>query len=166
MRIERLLLVFALGAGTQAWAGTDLQTCAAIGDDGQRLICYDTLVGREKAASSAPAAMATTPPQPVAAAAPAPTNEAQFGAENLKRPAGETDKEAETLHSRIVGELEGWEPGTLFKLENGQVWRCTDSASRYYAASNPAVTIIKSWSGAYWMRLDDKAIQVKVRRVK
>ena len=34
-----------------------------------------------------------------------------------------TEVEYETVETRLMGDFKGWEPGTVFTLENGQRWR-------------------------------------------
>ena len=52
--------------------------------------------------------------------------------------------EFQTVHGRIVGDVNGWEQHTIFTLENGQRWQVSDY-SHYFngpAVSNPKVTIV------------------------
>lgn len=136
MRFMALLL---LGAASSAVAQDGLQQCRQIADGTQRLACYDALA---IVAEPAPEAIFGKPPPP--------------------------PKAPDNIDSRVVGSLRSWEKGTLFTLENQQVWKSVDDNSGYYpnAPDNPAVTIRKSWSGAYWMEVESLGRKIKVRRVK
>jgi hypothetical protein len=54
-----------------------------------------------------------------------------------------TQIEYRSLESRIVGSIRGWEPKTIFVLENGQNWQVADNTSYYNggAVANPKVKI-------------------------
>jgi hypothetical protein len=136
----------ALVLGMQAVAAQDdpLARCAAIADAQTRLACFDTL-----------AAGTAATPDPVA----------RFGAENLPgRRAQEST--AAYIESRLVGDFKGWDRNTQFVLENGQVWRCSDCRATYHSGVEaPAVTIRRSFTGVYWLKVEGLNQQAKVRRV-
>ena len=99
-------------------------------------------------------------PGPAPAAAPA---RALVGPVRRAAPAAE---EVETIESRLTGEFRGWEPRTVFALENGQRWQETGGST--YAGpplAAPAVRIRAGALGAYWMRIEGVRLEVKVRRV-
>lgn len=126
-----------------AWAGaeTDWQRCRELHEDAARLACYD------------------------AQAAAIPERSAQFGAEQLQRDAA-AEKTDEVLHSRVIGELQGWDARTVFRLENGQAWQNVDERSTYFRASNPSVTLSKGLFGGYWLELDELQLRTRVRRIR
>lgn len=69
------------------------------------------------------------------------------------------------VESRIKGKFRGWFGGTIFQLENGQVWKQVGSET--YAApamESPEVEIAKSRYGHYRLRLSDGA-WVNVKRL-
>jgi hypothetical protein len=54
----------------------------------------------------------------------------------------------QTIESSIVGTVSGWKPGSIFVLENGQHWKCTDTEKRYFGAlTDPQVLIVKDFFG-------------------
>ena len=126
----------------------DIKLCAGISDVEQRLACYDALARRS--------------PQPAASA---PGNAGKFGLPPVQT---EKDSEATSIRSRLLGEFRGWEPGVLFTLENGQIWKCTSDDRTFYAdvPANPEIIITKSYFGAYWMEIIAIGRKVKVKRVK
>lgn len=110
------------------------------------------------AARAMPPAAAPLPASPAPAAprsAPAPARRAASAAE-----------EDAPVESRLTGEFRGWEPRTVFALENGERWQETGGTT--YAGpplAAPAVRIRAGALGAHWMRIEGVSREVKVRRV-
>ena len=131
-----------------------LHDCRKMARDSERLHCYDQLT-----------AQATTKVAPVPApqSAPPPV-EAGFGAESIRKSASD-DSAPQRIQSRVIGKLEGWKKGDLFRLENGQIWKCIDDRDYVLRLENPAVTIHRSFIGSYFMRFDGINAQPRVRRV-
>ncbi len=66
--------------------------------------------------------------------------------------------------SRVVGRFSGWEGATLFKLENGQVWKQASPDVHYVTpVDSPAVLIEKVFGG--WRLYDQDGGWVPVVRV-
>lgn len=77
-----------------------------------------------------------------------------------------TEVEFAAVESRISGSFDGWEPRTVFALENGQRWRVAGGDT--YATSpsaSPAVKITPGALGSFWMTIDGVRRRVKVVRV-
>jgi hypothetical protein len=124
-------------------AATDQQLadCRAIGDEAKRLACYDAL-------SSTPAAA------PV---------ESTFGVSSVPRA---EVKEPDRIDTHVAGKLKGWRKGTLFTLDNGQVWQSVDDRDSDDTLEAPTVTIKRNFMGHYWMKLSGAWQDVQVIRVK
>ena len=136
MKLRYAMFLAALGCAPVAQAG--VEECVAIKGHAERLACYDRVAGRIE-------------PDPVAA---------DFGLPP-KLP-----EEPQLIKARLVGSFKGWEVGTQFTLDNGQVWRAQGESAYYRGIpDNPDVTIEKSWSGAYWMRVAGVARNIKVKRI-
>ncbi len=79
-------------------------------------------------------------------------------------------KEAQTaaesdIVTRIQGDFDGWSGDTVFRLENGQVWRQRLRGRYYYKGSpNPEVRISRNIMGFYKLTVTEtgKSIGVKV----
>lgn len=74
-----------------------------------------------------------------------------------------TQVEFSTVESRIVGTFTGWEPRTVFTLENGQRWRNMSNAS--YVTSPlqaPTVKIVPGVLGSFWLTVEGVKQRVKV----
>lgn len=71
------------------------------------------------------------------------------------------------ISSRIVGEFRGWDGGTEFVLENGQVWKQVDIGRLSTPKlSNPAVTIRSGALGAWRLKIEGYNAFAQVRRIK
>ena len=89
---------------------------------------------------------------------------ANFGADTMtpKQPLQEPSR----IESRIVGRFTGWTGNTVFKLENGQIWK--QAATGYFTnvdLDNPEV-VIKKLTFGYLLTLPGHGETVFVRRVK
>jgi hypothetical protein len=171
-----LVLLAVLAPLAAAAEGPTPESCAQINDDAARLACYDGLAHRAPAAAAQPAApvQPAAPAQPAAPeqpAAPAATPEARFGAETLNQPPPGTEppKDVSKIEAHIAGPMNGWKPGTIFTLTNGQEWKVTGDDSAYYPdpVDGPAVVIRRGFfTGSYFMEIAGTGRKVKVRRVR
>jgi hypothetical protein len=170
------LLLAALVMPGLAIAQTDFERCAAIESASERLACFDALTRSAKQEPPATAEILdTTPatpqqmplmPRPVAPLEPpAAAAVERFGAENLPPPAPETVT-PERIESRLQGRFTGWERDTVFELDNGQAWQCQNCRPVYHQAEAPPVSIRRSFTGVYWLKVEGLNQQAKVRRVK
>jgi hypothetical protein len=72
-------------------------------------------------------------------------------------------REDHEVVSRIVGDFEGWSGGTVFRLENGQVWeQRLDGRYRYRGEPNPEVRIDRNWLGFYRLTVIESGRSVGV----
>lgn len=147
--LPSLLLLATLPALAQS---TDLQRCRALAESGARLACYDALAD-QAAKNPTPVGSATAAP----AARPAAD---RFGI--VERPKDEPD----AVRSRISGQFEGWNPGGLITLDNGQVWAIADGSSAVVYLKNPQVTIRRGALGSFVLELEGSNHSAKVKRVK
>lgn len=75
------------------------------------------------------------------------------------------EPEPKSISTRIAGHFDGWSGHTVFKLQNGQVWKQAGFGNFVYHADNPKVHIWKAWLG-YLLRVEGYNATVAVRRVK
>jgi hypothetical protein len=73
--------------------------------------------------------------------------------------------EEEGVRTRIVGEFTGWDGNTIFRLENGQVWRQRLPGSFRYRASAPEVELSKNFMGYWMLRVVEADRSVGVTRI-
>ncbi len=90
-----------------------------------------------------------------------------FEAEVIKESVEEVKEETfKPVTTRIVGEFNGWSGKTVFRLENGQVWRQRLSGNYRYQATNPEVEVYRNWMGYYWLKIVETGKAVPVNRAK
>jgi hypothetical protein len=143
-----------------------LADCARIATSTDRLACYDALSAARKSAAhdwnrgfgagAARSAPAVAEPLQLE-----PTTPAEFGFDN-RRQSGAPDE----IRSRFDGEFTGWSGNTLFRLENGQVWKQAQSGRSSYRATRPQVTIKRTALGGYRLLVEGDDQSVRVERVK
>jgi hypothetical protein len=96
----------------------------------------------------------------------------ELQAEGRKKAAAQAGLPAEesqtVIRTQLVGEFHGWSGATVFRLANGQVWVQSNSTDRYWAPTmqNPEVEIRSSKLGGWKLYLMDKAVWLRVRRMK
>lgn len=188
MTIRRFVFV-ALLANLLATANADdraMARCAAVASPLDRLECYDALARTMRVAPTpapapvaavppvaapipgrdAPTAVATAPsrePLPTSAPTPDATIEDQqdFGFE-----AKRIEEEPEEFSARYDGDFSGWSGRTLFKLENGQVWKQTQSGRVSHRRSRPMITIRRGAFGSFRLSVEGLNRTIRVKRVK
>jgi hypothetical protein len=96
-----------------------------------------------------------------------PQGEDSFGLEDIPAKISSLfDRQPELIESRLLNEnFTGWDGKTVFRLENGQVWKQIDMRRFYYPTKDPVVEIRKALSGAYYLKLKNKGSQTTVRRI-
>jgi hypothetical protein len=86
------------------------------------------------------------------------------------RATNEAVREAERayeVNARLSADFDGWEGDTLFRLDNGQIWRQRLSGRFVYDGEpGPAVRIQKNWLGFHVMIMVDSQKSVGVTRVR
>jgi len=130
-----------------------LLKCRALSDTATRVACYDAIpVGAAGPATAAAAA----------AAAPARTPEQNFGLEAVKQ----REAQPASIRSTVVGDFDGWGPGSQIRLANGQVWRIIDGSDAVLPRTkDAAVTIERNVFGTLFLKVDGGNSSAKVRRV-
>jgi hypothetical protein len=172
--------LFTVSLSAQA-AALSLEICAAIDDPVERLACYDKLAGRlpadtAKASGTAPsaadpvapkadvivpAAPAATPTVP--AAEPTPNAEAVFGLEHKQKP--EEERPDELLLKWTKKRKDAYGKWTIL-LENGQVWRQTDSARFNFKNPEQFVVISRGVLGSFFLGEPERSVRIRVERLK
>ena len=72
----------------------------------------------------------------------------------------------EEIQSRYMGKFHGWSGRTLFRLENGQVWKQSDNSRLAWTADSPLITIKKAAFGSFRLEVEGVNKTCRVKRVK
>jgi len=132
-----LLALLATGANADSLSG-QLQGCATIAADSERLACYDTLSKTLDGRA-----------------------EQNFGQER-KRIAEEAP---DSIEATIAGIQEAAYGKLLITLDNGQVWRQNDSARVNWESGDPVI-VERALFGSFFMKQPDGGRRMRVKRVK
>lgn len=155
--MRALLLLLAVSGSAMA-ADADLLRCRGIADVASRVACYDAI---PVAAPTPPRAAAV--PQASAAPAPAADAAANFGlsASQMRKP-----NEPDTIESTLLGTIDGWGAGTIFRLQNGQTWRVADDSSGSIPEKqNPKIKITRNSFGTLFLEIEGTNQAPRVRRL-
>jgi len=113
---------------------------------------------------------APVPAAPPAAGGKAPerlTGAAAFGREEQVQAEAEKARGVpREIQSRIAGAFAGWSGGTVFTLENGQVWRQVEPGVFSVLLDQPKITVRKGAFGAFYLGVEGYGSRIKVVRVK
>lgn len=75
--------------------------------------------------------------------------------------------ENETIEATLEGDFRGFSKGRVYRLDNGQEWEQTDTASLAgVRMNNPKVIIRPGLLGTWYMRVGSYGTNAKVRRIK
>jgi len=148
-----LMLALLTASSTALADDAALLKCRTLSDTATRVACYDAIpVG-----AAGPGAAAAA-----AAAAPARTPEQNFGLEAVKQ----REAQPASIRSTVVGDFDGWGPGSQIRLANGQVWRVIDGSDAVLPRTkDAAVTIERNVFGTLFLKVDGGNSSAKVRRV-
>jgi len=158
-------MIFALGATATAQdvSTDDVYACTSVAEDADRLACYDAAVGRLQEAEAAGDVTTVTRKEVEQ------VRQDSFGFSIPSLPslmigkagADENSPNEVTLPVKAIGYTQG---NLVVTLENGQVWRQTDS-KRVRNRDQSEARIYEAAFGSYKMKLDG-GLAFRVERVK
>ena len=178
------IFIFAVSLAGRA-AELTLEICAAIEDPGKRYACYDKLAGRSpadtaktgdtaKAGDKAPGASYKVKPEAdvIAPAAPAVTknapavettkdSEAAFGLKNKAK-----EDKPDKLQLKWTSKKKDARGKWIIFLENGQVWRQTDTRRIDFTNSEQWVVVSRGFAGGFLLAEPGSHNRIRVKRVK
>ena len=82
-----------------------------------------------------------------------------------KRESEKTKQSDSDFEARLTSDFMGWTGKTIFKLDNGQVWRQRSSANYRHRGSDMRVKFKKNWMGGWEMTVVSSGKTVLVRKV-
>ncbi|MFI8718921.1 hypothetical protein ACIGHF_13705 [Stenotrophomonas sp. NPDC077464] len=132
----------------------DPQQLAEVGLTPSQLQTLNRLLREADARAPAPAPVA-------AAAAPAPLPGAPTPAPMFP---GLDDG---PIHARVSGQVDGWQPGTVFTLDNGQQWQVLKGDMKLKASrSNPPIVVVPGIAGRWFLQVDEDLPKARVFRIR
>ena len=71
------------------------------------------------------------------------------------------------VHSKVQGAVDGWEPGTLFVLENGQQWKVLKGQMRLrQTLQSPEIEVVPGIAGRWFLQVDEDLPKARVFRIR
>ena len=100
----------------------------------------------------------------VAASTAAPASEAPGG--DRRGLASDEEKDDSPIRSAILGEFDGWDGQTIFKLENGMIW-VQDDRDKFYVKDieNPVAVIEPGMFDSWHLHIEGYKSECKVKRI-
>jgi hypothetical protein len=70
------------------------------------------------------------------------------------------------IRSRLKGSVGGWEPGTVFELENGQSWKVLKGNMKLRKPfESPEIAVIPGIAGRWFLQVDEDLPKARVYRI-
>lgn len=70
------------------------------------------------------------------------------------------------IHSRVKGAVSGWEPGTVFVLENGQQWKVLKGSMKLHKTlESPEIVVVPGIAGRWFLQVDEDLPKARVYRI-
>ena len=74
--------------------------------------------------------------------------------------------DAERITTRLKGSISGWEPGSEFHLENGQVWKVLKGQMKLRKPMDaPEVVLVPGIAGRWFLQVDEDLPKARVYRI-
>ena len=180
MKSGLIIAIFLFAVSLSGQAETpSLESCASIENPVERLACYDTLAGRlpaDTAKASGTASRVVEPVSPrgdgnvpnvpaVTSTLPAvektPDAEAVFGLEHKSK-----EERPDKLKLKWTQKKKDAYGRWIITLENGQVWRQTDSKRFIFRNSEQWVVVSRGFASAFFLGEPESPVRIRVKRVK
>ena len=70
------------------------------------------------------------------------------------------------IRSRLKGSVDGWEPGTVFELENGQQWKVLKGNMKLRKPLDaPEIVVVPGLAGRWFLQVDEDMPKARVYRI-
>lgn len=70
------------------------------------------------------------------------------------------------IASRLKGSISGWEPGTVFELENGQQWKVLKGSMKLRRPlQSPEIVVVPGVAGRWFLQVDEDMPKARVYRI-
>ncbi|HDS1038303.1 TPA: hypothetical protein QDZ42_001504 [Stenotrophomonas maltophilia] len=113
-----------------------------------------------EAEAAAPASNPASAPVAASAGAPLPANVPAPAAMHLGLEEG-------PVSARVVGDVAGWEPGTVFTLDNGQQWQVMKGQMKLRKTLQaPQIEVIPGIAGRWFLQVDEDLPKARVFRLR
>ncbi|WP_282296819.1 hypothetical protein [Stenotrophomonas sp. PS02289] len=71
------------------------------------------------------------------------------------------------IEAHVTGTVDGWQPGTVFSLDNGQQWQVLKGEMKLKKpVSNPAIVVVPGIAGRWFLQVDEDLPKARVYRIR
>ena len=71
------------------------------------------------------------------------------------------------IEAHVTGSVDGWQPGTVFTLDNGQHWQVLKGEMKLKASrANPAIVVVPGIAGRWFLQVDEDLPKARVFRIR
>lgn len=71
------------------------------------------------------------------------------------------------IEAHVTGTVDGWQPGTVFSLDNGQQWQVLKGEMKLKKpVSNPAIVVVPGIAGRWFLQVDADLPKARVYRIR
>lgn len=71
------------------------------------------------------------------------------------------------IHAKVTGQVDGWAPGTVFTLDNGQQWQVLKGEMTLKTArSSPEIVVVPGIAGRWFLQVDEDLPKARVFRIR
>ncbi len=71
------------------------------------------------------------------------------------------------IAAHVSGTVDGWQPGTVFSLDNGQQWQVLKGEMKLKKpVSNPAIAVVPGIAGRWFLQVDEDLPKARVFRIR
>lgn len=72
----------------------------------------------------------------------------------------------EPIHARLKGTVAGWEPGTVFELDNGQQWKVLKGRMKLSRPlESPEIVVVPGVAGRWFLQVEEDTPKARVYRI-
>ena len=87
-------------------------------------------------------------------------------ARGARGPASYIGLDDQPIRSRLEGEVDGWAPGTVFALENGQQWKVLKGSMKLRKPLHaPEIVVVPGLAGRWFLQVDEDLPKARVYRI-
>lgn len=78
----------------------------------------------------------------------------------------ESAARSRTYSASVIGDFSGWQGKTIFRLDNGEIWRQKGTSKYRYRGSSQAVRLTQNWAGGWEMEVVSTGKRVLVKKIR
>ena len=159
--MKRYLLFILIGFGSAIYSeNSTIEDCIKIEENEKRLACFDLVTKSENKITSEPEAAKVSKPQRKTIAQRVKDQVKDFGLTKKEK------KEVLEITSKITRLKLQNNYNLLVVLDNGQTWRSVEKIRRVRLKEGQTVTISEGFVSGYSLKVVDKKIAIRVKRIK